>query len=76
MRHKVDLNDETAVMHWEQILHEAEKAYSDHLANGGKVDENEEQSIYHLGYILDLIYRLKRENERLKAEKCVFDRRK
>ena len=70
-KHKVELNDETAVKHWAEILHEVKKAYSDHLACGGNIDDNEEQSIYHLSYILDLIKRLQSENQELKCKKIL-----
>lgn len=45
-----------------------DKAYSDHLAYGGKADEQQEEEIYFLGDILTLINELERENERLNSE--------
>ncbi len=72
-KHKVELTDETALKHWEEILQEVESAYSDHLAHGGDIDGIEEQSIYHLRYILDLIHRLQSENKRLTEEKAGYE---
>jgi hypothetical protein len=42
-----------------------DQGYSDHLAYGGKADEQQEEEIYFLGDILTLIHKLESENERL-----------
>ena len=45
-----------------------DQAYSDHLAYGGKADEQQEEKKYFLRDILTLINELESENERLKTQ--------
>lgn len=50
---------------FEEHYKQVDKGYSTHLEYGGKGDEHEEKYIYMLCDTLDLINRLKAENERL-----------
>lgn len=65
-----------------KTYYNAEKGYSDWLANGGQGDENEENTLYQMRDIINLIQRQKAEIERLtkllddRCDRCIERERK
>ena len=68
------LTDEEIINYVTEILIASTNGYSEHLANGGRIDKSQEQELEMLTEIINIINRQKSEIERLKeCPKCVYE---
>lgn len=66
--------DEEIINYLTEILIASTNGYSEHLANGGRIDKSQEQELEMLTEIINIINRQKSEIERLKeCPKCVYE---